>query len=100
MTRTVTITVGRNIGTEPMHDCEWDELRTDLRALLARLGATVHVDCAAGRGTWDGIEEENVTTVAGLDAGALDALATGVATLRDRFRQDAVAMTIGETVLI
>ena len=99
-TTTITISIGRNIGSEPMIGWEWDAFRDGIRSALADLGATVYVDAAASVGEWDGIAEQSATWVAEIDADHVQYVPTYLTALCAQFNQDAIALTAGTTTLV
>ncbi|WP_263729975.1 hypothetical protein [Cellulomonas sp. SG140] len=100
----VTVTLGRNVGTVPMAAEEWDDFQTDAEAILE--GCTVREDvwwCERhyGAGEWDGIREESVrVTLLGVVEVREAQLRLELAELADQYRQDAVALSWGESVLV
>ena len=97
---TVTITIGRNFGDVPMTASRWAGFKNDIQTVLDNHYATVYVNAAAGRGTWEGVEEENATWVAGLDAAFVPKVRERLSYLADVYEQDAIAYTVGTTDLV
>lgn len=98
-TYTVTVTIGRNVGENPMTDGPWAEFKFEARSLLVAVGGTLYVDGAEHVGEWDGIREDNCTYVAALTNVPRDALTRAYRRLARKYKQDAIAVTYGETVL-
>lgn len=97
---TVTISIGRNIGDEPMGDYQWEEYRNAISGYLARFADTVYVDGAHSRGEWDGIPEDSATWVAAVPVGNVNGLRASLVLDCWTYDQDAIALTIGETELV
>jgi hypothetical protein len=103
------LTIGRNIGSEPMTKLSWGWFQHDAMEMLrsAALDAALHVEAeerSFGTGVWDGIAEDNATlsirTPTLMDESVLNQLRKSVKTLAATFRQDAIALTIGTSELI
>lgn len=115
--QTLTITIGRNIGLaydnnllglragEQMPKRYWDEFRDDVdTAVLSRTQKPMHREVHGGVGYWEGSPEESLKlTYVYQNEHDYDL----VHTLRDRLRdiarnfwQDAIALSIGETILV
>ena len=102
---TVTITIGRNVGTVAMYDGEWAAFQNAVQVILENANADIYVRYAPGRGSWtdvDGytVEEENATWVAGLDPAAVETVRENLARLAFLYVQDAIAYTVGTTDLV
>ena len=103
------LTIGRNIGSEPMTKLSWGWFQYDAMEMLrsAALDAALHVDAeerSFGTGVWDGIPEDNATlsirTTAKMDDSVLNRLRKSAKALAATYRQDAIALTIGTSELI
>jgi hypothetical protein len=99
-TVTVTVSIGRNIGTVPLASAGWSQFRDAIAGILTDHGATIHVRGASSVGEWQGIEEDSSTFVADLDREVIDRLLQDIGTIGARYGQEAVAVTIGRTVLV
>jgi hypothetical protein len=100
-TKTVTISIGRGVpGGGDMFADEWDDFRNDVRGVLETFGATVYVDAAQSVGEWEGVAEESATWVAAVPSDCVEWLRGSLGVLRERYQQDAIALTIGETTLV
>ena len=97
---TVTISIGRNVGDEPMSDGEWVAFCSDIWQALYDADATVYVDEAKSVGEWDGIREESRTWVASVDDSVIDWIRISLAEFCRTYRQDAIALTVGVTELV
>lgn len=96
------VTIGRNVGTEPMSDHHWQKFQ-DL--LADRLGAlllpTATFGPFYGRGEWDGVTEESA--VFSLTVGyttQVEHVESVLGQLADLFEQDAIAYSTAPTVLV
>lgn len=93
-TLNVTIGVGRNIGPTPMPDQAWLLFRAELRACLTELAADVHgwtTESAWGR------EQSYWVARSSLSLPALEARLVDLA---GRYQQEAIALTVGTTLLV
>ena len=97
---TVTVSIGRNVGSEPMAQGLWDNFVSVVRDSVRRDANAVYVDAAASVGEWDGIAEESRTWVADIDEWDLGALRNALTEWARTFRQDAIALTVGTTELV
>ena len=98
---TVTISIGRGIGDSPMSARKWREFRADVRGALHSAGGTLYVDSAKSIGEWEGVREESATFVAGdIPADNVPALMDHMREFCERYDQDAIAFTVGETYLV
>ena len=55
-----TITIGRNVGTDPMNDVAWSTFQADMQDILA--GAAPHweiLNTFNGESEWDGVPEDS-----------------------------------------
>lgn len=98
---TVTLSIGRNIGADPMPAEDWTTFRAYLNLAAVECGLDV-VFTGTGAGIWQGEISEDAHTVVGLttDATDLEELARSLGQLARAYRQDAIAMTVGETTLV
>lgn len=99
MNVTVTVSIGRNIGTEPMSASDWANFQLATRGWLVVTRSTIYVDGAPSVGQWEGIAEESCTWVAELsDADVfLPILRTGLGMTAANYGQEAIALTVGKT---
>jgi len=93
----VIINIGRNIGTTPMSEGEWNMFRAGVRASIrihtrGEFGGMLEF---AGVGEWETVQEESASIQA-FDVKELDAagLRGTLARLAKDYRQDAIALTI------
>jgi len=99
-TTTATISIGRNVGTAPMSGDAWQRFQADVRLALTECGATIYVDAARSVGEWEGVLEDSCTFVASLPVANLAHLDDDLAYLTRVYRQDAIAVTLGETQFV
>lgn len=94
----LTVSFGRNVGTVPMPDSKWRRFRRDVQSVLCQtVGCpdTKHY----GHGLWDGIREESsVVTVFEPRSEYVPKLLAELSRVANRYDQDAIAVTNGETV--
>lgn len=105
MSATVTVSIGRNVGAEPMPVWEWHDVAARIESGLAECGAEVFVKRAESVGEWvtaDGVtvSEDSRTWVAAMDVEALVAFRRLLRVLCVVYRQDAIALTVGTTELV
>ena len=96
----VTISIGRNIGAEPMPDRRWLMFREAVWEALDTADATVHVGDAKSIGEWEGIAEDSATFVAEVPPDNVPALLQDIRELCGPYGQDAIAVTVGRTFLV
>lgn len=97
---TITVSIGRNVGSVPLPVSAWDAFRWDVDHEIRAYCGTVYVSDAVCVGEWDGITEESRTWVAAWDLPyAPGPLVNRLAILAGRYGQDAIAVTTGTTVL-
>lgn len=100
-TATVTVSIGRGLPDGgSMRLGEWDAFRQDVRDRLALVSAEVYVDAARSVGEWEGVPEESATWVALIPADNITALRGAIRAMAVRYRQDAIALTVGTTELV
>ena len=97
MSATVTVSIGRNVEDVPMPLAEWRRFRADVRRALG--GVRPYVSDARTIGEWAGVAEESRTWVAPIAAQDVQTLVASMADLATRYRQDAIAVTVGTTTL-
>jgi hypothetical protein len=99
-TVTVTVSIGRNVGDQPMPENRWQDFRDGISGYLARFADVVYVDAAHSVGEWDGILEDSATYVAAVPAANVNGLRACLVLDCWQYGQDAIALTIGETELV
>jgi hypothetical protein len=100
--RTVTVTIGRNVGSEPMPAPRWEEFRSGIRQTLANLLCPDFSASYDGTGEWDGVAEDSTLFVAsGITREVTSTYLRAVlAQYADEYDQDAIALTVGTTDLV
>lgn len=76
---------------------EWRRFRRDVRGALGDV--RTYVADARTVGEWGGVPEESRTWVAPVATADVPALVSAMAELAARYRQDAIAVTVGTTTL-
>jgi len=102
-----TITIGRNQSStnEPMSTEDWNKFQNHLKEYLETFMLTAdRLEIHEGIGEWNGISEESVkftllTNIALLDW-AIDDIKYELGTLAAVYDQEAIALTIGESILV
>jgi len=105
MTLTVTVTVGRNIGTVPLSADNWESLQRRIRVALAyATTGTGETETHFGVGTWEGVTEKSAKITR---YGTEWSKYTGLVWLRSElgeiariYRQDAISLVTGEGEII
>jgi hypothetical protein len=100
--KTITISIGRAIGTTPMSTKEW---RRFIRLVNVIVKDTVAKDClwvhnAKSHNAYNGNPEETRTWVFDTDLSNLERIDAELLTLTDDFVQDCIARTVGKTRLV
>lgn len=111
---TYSATIGRNVGATPMSDLDWALFQSNVLEILVVAGCR-HVDTpdpdvwdveswSSGSGVWQGTQEESVhfqlRSAEALDAYVVGFMIDGLAAQARQFKQDAIAFTRGESILI
>ena len=105
MTLTITVTVGRNINGAPMSADHWEALQRRVRTVLAyATTGTGRLESHYGVGDWSGVTEDSAKitrygTAWGQERGA-EWLRAEIGDLARVYRQEAIALVIGEGELI
>jgi hypothetical protein len=97
---TATISIGRGGGERRLSDGSWDTFTGSIRDLLKACDATVFVDAAESIGEWEGVPEESRTWVADIGDHSRNYLIGWLSGTASAFEQDAIALTVGETILV
>lgn len=103
--KTIVISAGRNVGSRPMAAEEWQRLRLAVARILESVDASVHTRDAIGSGEWLGddgvlVREESVTYSATVQDGALQILERNLQEIAKQFKQEAIALIVGRSVLV
>jgi hypothetical protein len=91
-----TISVGRNIGIEPMDDSRWEQFVDDVLSLIHKHGGEVYT-IADGGGAWDGVAEQSAVIVFG---GTSHDFADELSALASAYGQEAIGLLSGESSLV
>ncbi|MGH2569538.1 MAG: hypothetical protein ACRDGA_14465 [Bacteroidota bacterium] len=96
------VSIGRNIGAEPMPNDVWQDFRDDVASVILGFGLVVFT--GFGDGDWNEDDEESWTVIVSVggqvserDAEYRRVLAE-LSALCDNYDQDAIAVTLGTTV--
>lgn len=86
------VSIGRNVGDEPMSAEMWRDFRTAVEAAVTRFAGPL-VSATTGTGWYQGVSEETAVYVGAADESyrLIDALDV----LRTRFGQESIAVTWG-----
>jgi hypothetical protein len=96
---TITVSAGRNVGDAPMDAVTWETFTMDLVATVEATGHTVLFE-GTGQGIWEGTVEQAFTIVAASGPEArTGTLAEWLGAMARHYGQDAIAITVGTTVL-
>lgn len=103
------VTIGRNVGDEPMSTHDWRLFRESVNMHLTII-ATIDdvqidaIETTRGTGEWNGVREDNarvvMRTLSPLSETALGKLRVRLGNLATANMQDAIAFTIGTSELI
>lgn len=98
MGRTLVVSIGRNIGSEPMHHYHWTDFKADVWALLKDLGTVVF----HGDNVGYTLEEDAYTIIVDRPTGWGEViwLHAEMGKLARKYYQDAIAMTVGDVRFI
>ena len=99
MSKTIVISAGRNILTEPMSAQEWELLQKNIDFILEENHAIVFTRRAIGAGDYEGMKEESVTYVAEIHETRLSDIERVLSKLAGLFKQESIAlMVVGQTI--
>lgn len=97
--RTVTVTIGRNVGTEPMPREQWNHFVAKVRNEVSL--ATEEVWAVAPyQGSWEGVREDAVVFYGPLKEPRLEILRSSLSNLATYYSQDAIGLSVGEGELV
>ena len=111
---TYTATIGRNVGATPMSDLDWALFQSNVLDIMIVAGRR-HVDTSdpdvwaveswtSGAGGWHGVREESVhfqlRSAEAIDPYVVWFMIDGLADQARQFKQDAIAFSSGESILI
>lgn len=94
---TVTVTIGRNVGSTPMADDIWEAFRLGVYSALSSLVHPDHIFAYFGQGEWEGVTEDSacVVAVGAQYTSSIARLDSELEDLSERFGQDAIGYTVG-----
>lgn len=103
--KSIVISAGRNIGLQPMDADRWNQLRAAVARVMESSNAQLWTRDAIGYGEWVGddgtlIREESVTYAGAVSDGALEKIQRDLQLLAKQFEQDAIALIVGESLLV
>jgi hypothetical protein len=99
--RTFTVTIGRNVGSEPMEQSQWNDFVWETRTVCESVSPELWAN-AAHRNSWNGISEDSFILYGPLvdnDDSTVEFLRNRLDTLATKYRQDAIGLSIGESEL-
>lgn len=100
---TVTVTIGRNIGSEPMDSDRWEAFQEDIRTILGQgVGReSSWIETHYGVGEWDGVREESAKiTILDADKSHMIGVHAPLRQVCETYGQDAVALATGLSILV
>lgn len=101
--RTITVTIGRNIGNEPMAQGQWNAFTYSVREALQSY-VTEWWATGAYKGSWEGIGEDAMFYYGPLrntvDERDLAIVKARLATLATQYGQEAIGVSVGESELV
>jgi hypothetical protein len=95
----VVVATGREVGGVPVGLDRWRAVQAETAGVVEAYGAVFTRD-ALGVGEWEGHEEESVTVAGAVEAGRLARVLVRASDLAGGHEQEAVAVTVGVTVLV
>jgi len=97
----LTVTIGRNVGSTPMSDTEWDYfIRTVQGIIVDHFAPSLTFGPFYGTGEWQGVTEESaVITAVTHYPGSTEQFGTRLADIARTFGQDAIAWSFGPSML-
>lgn len=99
----VTVTIGRNVGDQPLSLDEWHQFAFATREAVADAAPDRQLWTATHyrNGTWNGHPEEAAIYFAPVSSGAAVAvLRQRLATLATYYRQEAIGLAVGDAELV
>lgn len=94
--RNATISIGRNVGSTPMHTDDWNSFRLDILSVLP----TAPIFCGSGLGFYEGVKEESFTVIVDAERVDLDYLRACLQAFACQYGQECIALTVGEPELV
>lgn len=101
MAAAVVVAVGREVDGVPVGLDRWLNIREAAAwTVQGQPGGTVFTRDALGHGQWDGRSEESVTVAGEVDARGVAGVLEAAGALCREHAQEAIAVTVGVTVLV
>lgn len=98
----ISITIGRNVGDQPMNEKRWSMFKNEITSQITGLNMEITVS-NTGIGEWDGIKEENFIAKGIREKpfadDETDRLAKNLSVLSAKYGQDAIAYSVGSSML-
>ena len=99
-TRTVTVTIGRNVGDDPLSASSWNDYFRETRDAVEASSAAL-LTVAPYRGAWEGVKEDaGIFYGLGVDDDDLASLRARLETLASKYGQAAIGLSVGENELV
>ena len=100
---TATVTIGRNIGDDPMPSHRWTVFSAKVARIVSTRGLQVYTWAAQGQGTFTSasgriIREESITYVYELEEAAVKATVSLLHDLALEYGQESIALVLGTTI--
>lgn len=93
-THTYWVSIGRNVGSEPMNLAEWHAFHKDVRDIVFEVKGTI-LETVHGRGAWRDGEEESILILATIPGHRVDYVRTILASIASIFHQEAIGFVGG-----
>ena len=94
-TKTITVTIGRNIGSSPMDAKQWWNFQHSLLKVGEDLGKVYFAGSSMKN---EGITEDRFNVVFSLVAGEIPRLKRKLTALKKTYKQESIALTIGDFI--
>lgn len=97
--RTITVTIGRNVGDEPMDLDTWNQYASSVRGLVEGYANLWTV--TPYKGSWNGTDEQAMIYYGPVsELVDLDRLRVGLSNLATYYQQDGIGLSVGESELV
>lgn len=93
-TETYWVSIGRNVGAEPLSDEGWECFQDATEKAILRRRASI-LTSVAGVSDWQGLEEQTVLYLLTISSAEVPTLRIGLAHLAKSYRQDAIGFVGG-----
>lgn len=94
----VIVSIGRNVGSEPMENTEWDLFKGLLRNAVYRRTGNIYF-IGEGKGYYNNTTEDSFTIIGELH-GSAENLKRELAEMAKDFRQECIAVTVADADLV